>query len=110
MKVVQDYQGYALYFSRAMIPFQRDAIDEQDKQIKPPFALRHIGIYAYRAAFLKAFSDLPVCPIEALEKLEQLRALWHGHRIHVAIADDVPAHGVDTPEDLRAVERYLQQQ
>ena len=107
VKVVQDYQGYALYFSRAMIPFQRDVMDEPDK---PQFALRHIGIYAYRAAFLKAFSDLPVCPIEALEKLEQLRALWHGHRIHVAIADDIPAHGVDTPEDLHAVEQYLQQQ
>lgn len=111
VKVVRDYQGYALYFSRAMIPFQRDAVKDQAKNNSPAvqqFALRHIGIYAYRAEFLKAFSRLPVCPIESLEKLEQLRALWNGHRIHVAIAEDVPKHGVDTPEDLRAVEHYLQ--
>jgi len=110
VKVVRDYQGYALYFSRAMIPFQRDALikDKQNIPAVQQFALRHIGIYAYRAEFLKTFSHLPVCPIEALEKLEQLRALWNGQRIHVAIAADVPAHGVDTSEDLRAVEQYLQ--
>ena len=107
VKVVRDYQDYALYFSRAMIPFQRDALKENAPAV-PRFALRHIGIYAYRAAFLKAFSRWPVCPLEALEKLEQLRALWHGERIHVAIANDVPIHGVDTPEDLQAVEQYLQ--
>jgi len=107
VKVVRDYQGYALYFSRAMIPFQRDADNDTAEAIQD-FALRHIGIYAYRAAFLKEFSHLPVCPIEALEKLEQLRALWNGKRIHVAEAYDVPAHGVDTDDDLRAVEQYLQ--
>lgn len=106
VKVVRDYQGYALYFSRAMIPFQRDAESEQSQAVQG-FALRHIGIYAYRAAFLKQFSRLPICPIEQLEKLEQLRALWNGQRIHVDIANDVPAHGVDTLEDLQAVEKLL---
>jgi 3-deoxy-manno-octulosonate cytidylyltransferase (CMP-KDO synthetase) len=107
VKVVRDYQGYALYFSRAMIPFQRDALEDTAQTVQQ-FALRHIGIYAYRASFLKVFSRLPICPIETLEKLEQLRALWNGKRIHVDLANDIPAHGVDTYEDLRAVEQYLQ--
>jgi len=107
VKVVRDYQGYALYFSRAMVPFQRDAFKENAQTVQQ-FALRHIGIYAYRAGFLKAFSHLPICPIETLEKLEQLRALWNGKRIHVDLANDIPAHGVDTYEDLLAVEQYLQ--
>lgn len=102
VKVVFDQDGYALYFSRASIPFQRDG-----EQNSSHFALRHLGIYAYRAGFLKAFSNMPACPLEQLEKLEQLRALWNGQRIHVAVADDVPGHGVDTDADLQAVERIL---
>lgn len=102
VKVVRDSQGYALYFSRATIPFQRDGSQPSNN-----FALRHLGIYAYRAKFLKDFSQLPVCPIEQLEKLEQLRAMWSGKRIHVDVADDVPGHGVDTEEDLQAVELIL---
>jgi len=102
VKVVTDQQGLAMYFSRAPIPFQRDAgvsIGE--------FAQRHIGIYAYRASYLKSFAKMGSCQIENLEKLEQLRAMWFGARIHVAEANEVPGHGVDTEEDLIAVEKIL---
>jgi 3-deoxy-manno-octulosonate cytidylyltransferase (CMP-KDO synthetase) len=103
VKVVRDFQGYALYFSRAMIPFQRDA-----ECTSSDFAFRHIGIYAYRAKFLRTFNRLPVCALEKIEKLEQLRALWNGKRIHVDLAQDIPRHGVDTQEDFAAVEAILQ--
>ena len=103
VKVVTDKNGMALYFSRAPIPFQRDA----DKTLNNSQALRHIGIYAYRASYLKTFSNMESCSLEALEKLEQLRALWHGARIHVDIATKIPEHGVDTEEDLKAVERII---
>jgi len=102
VKVVMDKNGMALYFSRAPIPFQRD----NDKTITHQ-ALRHIGIYAYRASYLKTFSNMESCSLEVLEKLEQLRALWHGARIHVDIATKIPAHGVDTEEDLKAVEKII---
>jgi 3-deoxy-manno-octulosonate cytidylyltransferase (CMP-KDO synthetase) len=102
VKVVKDKQGMALYFSRAMIPFQRD----QGSRVSD-YALRHIGIYAYRAAYLKAFSEQQSCPLEHLEKLEQLRAMWHGERIHVAIAAQIPGQGVDTEDDLIAVEKVI---
>ena len=102
VKVVMDKQGMALYFSRASIPLQR----EGDIPVKD-FALRHIGIYAYRAAYLKRFAQMEPSPLEQLEKLEQLRAMWHGAKIHVALADDVPGHGVDTEDDLIAVEKIL---
>ena len=69
--------------------------------------LRHIGIYAYRASYLKAFAKMDVCPLEDLEKLEQLRAMWYGSRIHVEVAKEVPGHGVDTEEDLIAVEKVI---
>jgi 3-deoxy-manno-octulosonate cytidylyltransferase (CMP-KDO synthetase) len=104
VKVVIDKKGMALYFSRATIPFLRDAGDSEG------YALRHIGIYAYRAAYLKSFSDRPSCQLEDLEKLEQLRAMWHGERIHVGIAAVVPGHGVDTEEDLIAVEKVILKQ
>lgn len=102
VKVVFDRNGYALYFSRAAIPYQRDENQENDD-----FAYRHLGIYAYRAGFLKDFVKMDACPIEQLEKLEQLRAMWNGKRIHVAVAEDVPGHGVDTKEDLLVVEKIL---
>jgi 3-deoxy-manno-octulosonate cytidylyltransferase (CMP-KDO synthetase) len=104
VKVVMDMSGIALYFSRANIPFQRD-----DGVAVCDFALRHIGIYAYRAAYLKSFTKMEPCQLEQLEKLEQLRAMWHGAKIHVAVAEDVPGHGVDTEEDLKVVENILSQ-
>ncbi len=101
VKVVTDAQGLALYFSRACIPWWRDG---QPLQALPsPTPLRHLGIYAYRAGFLRAFPRLPQAPLEVLESLEQLRALWHGHRIAVHITPEAPATGVDTPEDLARV-------
>lgn len=102
VKVVSDKNGMALYFSRASIPFQRD-----ESAPVNDFALRHIGIYAYRAGYLKSFAEMEPCQIEQLEKLEQLRAMWHGARIHVAVAEEVPGHGVDTEADLVAVENLL---
>ncbi len=104
VKVVCDKVGYALYFSRSALPYQRNG----DKAVKH-FALRHLGIYAYRAKFLTDFTKMDVCPLEQLEKLEQLRAMWNGKRIHVAVADDVPGHGVDTEEDLLLVEKILKE-
>ena len=102
VKVVTDKQGLALYFSRSPIPMQRDKGIEINQ-----FAQRHIGIYAYRASYLKSFASMEACQIENLEKLEQLRAMWHGARIHVEVAEQVPGHGVDTEEDLKAVEQIL---
>lgn len=103
VKVVMDKNGMALYFSRASIPFQRD----KDEIINNRQTLRHIGIYAYRADYLKEFSSMESCSLETLEKLEQLRAMWHGTRIHVDIATEIPGHGVDTEKDLIAVEKIL---
>ncbi len=102
VKVVTNKNGMALYFSRASIPFQRD----EEYPVRD-FALRHIGVYAYRAGYLKKFTQMDACDIEKLEKLEQLRAMWHGAKIHVAIAHELPGHGVDTEADLKAVERIL---
>lgn len=102
VKVVRDARGMALYFSRSPIPFQRDAgVALQD------YALRHIGMYAYRAGFLKAFAGMPSAQTEQLEKLEQLRALAHGYRIHVDIAAEIPGAGVDTEEDAQRVATLL---
>jgi 3-deoxy-manno-octulosonate cytidylyltransferase (CMP-KDO synthetase) len=107
VKVVMDEQGYALYFSRAPIPWPRDAFSAgQNQSVGLPddfSALRHIGLYAYRAEFLRAFTSLPPAPLERVEMLEQLRALWHGHRIAVAVTLDTPGAGVDTPQDLERV-------
>lgn len=99
VKVVLDAQNMALYFSRATIPFDRDGKGFKGS-VKP---LRHIGIYGYRAGFLRQFPKLPHAPIEQLEALEQLRALWHGHRIAVAVTGHAPGPGVDTPADLARV-------
>jgi 3-deoxy-manno-octulosonate cytidylyltransferase (CMP-KDO synthetase) len=93
VKVVTDRDGYAMYFSRAVIPYDRDG----DAAIE---YRRHVGIYAYRAQYLKEFTELDPAPPEAQEKLEQLRALWYGRKIHVAQAAVKPMPGVDTPADL----------
>lgn len=106
VKVVLDRNGDALYFSRAPIPWARDAFasDRTALPAKLP-VYRHIGIYAYRCDFLLRYPSLPAPALEAFEALEQLRALWNGHRIGVAITDCAPEAGVDTPEDLDAVRR-----
>ncbi|MCA3132740.1 MAG: 3-deoxy-manno-octulosonate cytidylyltransferase [Rhodocyclaceae bacterium] len=103
VKVVTDAAGYALYFSRAPIPWARDAFREQSALPRGLPAYRHIGIYAYRGEFLRAYAGLDLAPVEAFEALEQLRALWHGYRITVAVAAHAPEAGVDTPEDLERV-------
>ena len=103
VKVVCDHAGYALYFSRAPIPFARDAFGAGGCPPSLPRGLpayRHLGIYAYRAGFLRAYARHAPAAIERFEALEQLRALWHGHRIAVVITDVAPPPGVDTPEDL----------
>ncbi|MBI3776478.1 MAG: 3-deoxy-manno-octulosonate cytidylyltransferase [Gammaproteobacteria bacterium] len=108
VKVVMDQAGYALYFSRAPIPWQRDAFAARPNQLPPGTAYyRHLGLYAYRAGFLAQFVTWPSAPLEQAEALEQLRALWNGQRIHVAVAEQVPPPGVDTPEDLELAERLL---
>ena len=100
VKVVCDAQGYALYFSRAPIPWPRDAGDAMTPDIP---ALRHIGLYAYRAGFLRTYAGLSPSPLEHCEMLEQLRVLWHGYRISIGITANAAAPGVDTPEDLERV-------
>jgi len=104
VKVVLDHAGYALYFSRATIPWARDAFAA--KRDKLPLGLplyRHYGLYAYRVGFLRHYPSLTSAQIERFEALEQLRALWHGHRIVVRITTGTPAPGVDTQEDLDRV-------
>jgi 3-deoxy-manno-octulosonate cytidylyltransferase (CMP-KDO synthetase) len=104
VKVVLDAAGRALYFSRAPLPWQRDG-NADGVRVLPtsPAPLRHIGLYAYRAGFLRRFPALPSAPIEHTEALEQLRVLWHGERIAVHVTPDDPGAGVDTPEDLDRV-------
>jgi 3-deoxy-manno-octulosonate cytidylyltransferase (CMP-KDO synthetase) len=104
VKVVLDARGYALYFSRATIPWARDAFAADSERIPPGLPLyRHYGLYAYRVSFLLDYPAMPPAPIERFEALEQLRALWHGHRIVVAVTDGTPAPGVDTEQDLERV-------
>ena len=103
VKVVIDQAQLALYFSRAPIPWWRDGFAKGIQSLPQPAPLRHIGIYAYRVGFLQSFPTLQAAPIETCEALEQLRALWHGHKIAVHITPDVPGPGVDTPEDLERV-------
>jgi len=103
VKVVLDARGMALYFSRALIPWSRDAFANGVRSVPPLDVLRHVGIYGYRAAFLRSFPSMPHAPIEAAEALEQLRALWHGHRIAVHVTSTPPGVGVDTPADLERV-------
>ncbi|HOX68843.1 MAG TPA: 3-deoxy-manno-octulosonate cytidylyltransferase [Burkholderiaceae bacterium] len=107
VKVVCDRAGRALYFSRAPIPWWRDGSTAGAPAIGPLAPLRHIGIYAYRAAFLRRFPSLPVSPLETVESLEQLRVLWHGERIAVHVSEQPAGIGVDTPEDLQRVRELM---
>ncbi len=108
VKVVTDHQGMALYFSRAPIPWPRDAFMQQRDRMPEGFAWqRHIGMYAYRVKMLNDFVSWSPAPLEHTECLEQLRALWHGVGIHVDAADEAPPAGVDTPEDLARIAELL---
>ncbi|MEZ9631147.1 3-deoxy-manno-octulosonate cytidylyltransferase [Vibrio breoganii] len=106
VKVVTDNQGYALYFSRATIPWDRDQFADDKSQLNQPL-MRHIGIYAYRAGFINKYINWAPSALEKIESLEQLRVLWYGEKIHVALAKQTPPPGVDTPEDLEAVRALL---
>lgn len=105
VKVVLNAQGQALYFSRAPIPYPRDA--EYRDQLT---AHRHIGIYAYRVGFLKQYASLPVTVLEKIESLEQLRVIYHGYQIAVTVTEHAPASGVDTKADLEAVREIFARQ
>nr|WP_315479358.1 3-deoxy-manno-octulosonate cytidylyltransferase [uncultured Rhodoferax sp.] len=107
VKVVHDAAHLALYFSRAPIAWWRDGFANGIHTLPSPAPLRHIGIYSYRVGFLRQFPLLPQAPIEVVEALEQLRALWHGHRIAVHVSAHAPGPGVDTPEDLARVRAIL---
>ena len=107
VKVVVDAAGRALYFSRAPIPWWRDGHASGATQLSPYPPLRHIGLYGYRAGFLRSFPKLPPCPLETVESLEQLRVLWHGERIAVHVSAIRPGPGVDTQEDLERVRQLL---
>jgi 3-deoxy-manno-octulosonate cytidylyltransferase (CMP-KDO synthetase) len=100
VKVVLDGAGRALYFSRAPVPWWRDGNGAGVQALPEPAPLRHVGLYAYRAGFLRLFPSLPPAPLEQCEALEQLRVLWHGKRIAVEVWPTSPGPGVDTPEDL----------
>ncbi|SET12707.1 3-deoxy-manno-octulosonate cytidylyltransferase [Thorsellia anophelis] len=117
VKVVRDKHGAAIYFSRATIPWHRESFNPSNQQ-QPVLArtsaeleklglLRHLGIYAYRAGFIKRYVTFEPSPLEHIELLEQLRVLWHGEKIHVDIAEVIPEAGVDTPEDLIRVREFL---
>lgn len=104
VKVVCNAAGHAHYFSRAPIPWARDAFAQQRDVLPAELgALRHIGLYAYRVSFLRCYGGLPPAPTEQVESLEQLRALWHGYAIRMVQCDQAPAPGVDTTEDLERV-------
>ena len=103
VKVVLDARNTALYFSRAPIAWWRDGFADGIQSLPSPTPLRHVGLYGYRVSFLRQFPKLSQAPIEVTESLEQLRAMWHGHRIAVHVSDHSPGPGVDTPEDLARV-------
>lgn len=108
VKVVTDKDGYALYFSRSTIPYDRERFLNNDKPSKiGDFYQRHIGIYAYRAGFIKRYIEWPDSPLEHIESLEQLRVLYQGEKIHVAEAEVPPPAGVDTPQDLETVRNIV---
>lgn len=103
VKVVNDEQGNALYFSRSAMPYDRDGVLADEPALKARFWLRHIGIYAYRASFIQKYVDWQPSPLELIESLEQLRVLWYGDKIHVGLAPEAPPVGVDTPEHLQLI-------
>lgn len=110
VKVVCRADGDAAYFSRAPIPYARDhfAREGGGRSLPAEFpAYRHVGLYAYRASFLRAYSGLSIAPTEQFESLEQLRAMWHGYRISVTLIDGAPAPGVDTPEDAERMRKLF---
>lgn len=106
VKVIVNQQGYAIYFSRAAIPWDRDRFTIDQSEIGD-FYLRHLGIYAYRAGFIRHYTSWAPVPLEKIEMLEQLRVLWYGEKIHVDQALEIPAVGVDTAEDLEHVRQIL---
>lgn len=108
VKVVLNKDNFALYFSRASIPWDRDAYknNQSHKTEKMP-VYRHIGMYGYRVSFLQQYSAMQPCVLESTEALEQLRALWYGVKIHMGVIDQAPGHGVDTLEDAQRVEILL---
>jgi len=110
VKVLCDSKGHALYFSRATIPYDRNRfLNKTSVEDIGDFYLRHIGIYAYRAGFIKDYVTWPASQLEQVESLEQLRVLWQGEKIHVAVAESTaPVEGVDTPEDLERAIQYAQ--
>jgi 3-deoxy-manno-octulosonate cytidylyltransferase (CMP-KDO synthetase) len=109
VKVVVDKQGFALYFSRATIPYDRSRfLDADNIDEIGDFYLRHVGIYAYRAGFIKQYVNMSPSGLEQIESLEQLRVLWHGEKIHVDIARKTPPAGIDTPEDLQRMLRSFE--
>lgn len=107
VKVVTDSNDYALYFSRAPIPWDRDSFSHASKKLPAIPYLRHIGIYAYTTKFLKAYCQWQASPLEAVESLEQLRILWQGEKILVKTVAKAPEAGIDTPEDLQRVQAIL---
>ncbi|MBE2895553.1 3-deoxy-manno-octulosonate cytidylyltransferase [Pasteurellaceae bacterium HPA106] len=112
VKALCDKDGYVLYFSRAPIPWHRDefaaqAVSNAQSAVRAFPYLRHIGLYAYRAGFIRQYIAWAPSPIEQIESLEQLRVLWYGEKIHIAIAQETPAVGVDTEEDLEKVRQIL---
>jgi 3-deoxy-manno-octulosonate cytidylyltransferase (CMP-KDO synthetase) len=110
VKVVLDHAGFARYFSRAPVPWARDAFAASTGAIPQGLPChRHIGVYAYRAEFLRAYPKLAQSPLERFEALEQLRALWHGYAIAVAVRHDAPLPGVDTAEDLERIRARFDQ-
>ncbi|MBA3590011.1 MAG: 3-deoxy-manno-octulosonate cytidylyltransferase [Methylibium sp.] len=113
VKVICDAQNRALVFSRAPLPWWRDGYAHglgAATALSAPAPLRHVGLYAYRAAFLRRYPSLPPSPLEAIESLEQLRVLWHGERIAVHVSAVRPGPGVDTPQDLERVRALVQAQ
>jgi 3-deoxy-manno-octulosonate cytidylyltransferase (CMP-KDO synthetase) len=103
-KVTMDAEGYAIYFSHAPIPWCRDEFSKVKKKLPEDFIYyRHIGIYAYRTGFVKQYVKWGSSPLEKIEVLEQLRVLWHGERIHVAVAKESPGPGIDTKTDLELI-------
>ncbi|WP_261817117.1 3-deoxy-manno-octulosonate cytidylyltransferase [Vibrio gallicus] len=106
VKVIADEQGYAMYFSRATIPWDRDQFAADKNTLRQPL-MRHIGIYAYRAGFINTYINWQPSALERIESLEQLRVLWYGEKIHVERAKVAPAAGVDTQQDLDEVRRIF---